>query len=224
VQEFDLSPNGARVVYSTRTPTGSTQLWVGPLDQRVPSQPIGITGEHAPHFGPDGEIVALVIDGHANYLQRWHPDGSGWTKVVPYPISNVESFSPARKWVTVIAPLPDNSTVGAMAAPLAGGPPIRICESYCQMNWSSDGRTLYASVEEPSLTTPGRAVAIPIGPNESLPPLPALGVGPATTVHEIPGARFVSRAQLLSGSDADTYVYVRTLLHGNLFRLTLPES
>ena len=41
----------------------------------------------SPLFGPDGEILFLFAEGHFNYLGRMNQDGSGRSKIVPYPIS-----------------------------------------------------------------------------------------------------------------------------------------
>jgi DNA-binding winged helix-turn-helix (wHTH) protein/Tol biopolymer transport system component len=223
IKEFDISPDGSRIVYSTPTASGSTQLWIAALDGRTPPRAFGATGEQSPRFGPGGEVIARVSDGRKNYLRRWHEE-TGWTNVVPQPINEIQSVSPSRRWAMVIAPLSDNSTVAPMAVPLAGGDPVRVCEIYCEMSWASDGSALYVSVEEASLSSPGRALRIPAGPGESLPPLPVDGLRPGAAPSDVAGASSMPRAELIAGPDRATFAYVRTTGHRNLFRIVLPES
>src|SRR5436305_12818762 len=149
-------------------------------------------------------------------------DGSERAKAVPYPVNNIQGISPGRRWILAITPLADNSTVAPMAIPVRGGAPIRICEIFCQMVWSADGRFLFASVEERSLSSPGRNVAIPIGADETLPPLPPLGIRPLSDAADIPGAASVPRAGLVAGTDPANFVYALNGVHRNLYRIALP--
>jgi hypothetical protein len=121
-----------------------------------------------------------------------------------------------------IAPVLDQSAVGIMAIPVAGGDPIRICEIYCQASWSADGKFLYASMEESSLTNPGRSLAIPAGPNEALPVFPHDGIPPRSEASVMSDAMSVPRAGMLVG-DPSTFLYVNVGVHRNLFRVTLPR-
>jgi hypothetical protein len=173
-------------------------------------------------FGPEGLILFRFTEGSFNYLGRMNADGSGRAKVVPYPVSEIQGISPGRNWVMAIAPLLDNSTVAPMAIPVRGGAPVRICEIFCKTAWSADGKFVFASVEERSLTSPGRTLAIPVGPGETLPRFPALGIRPLSDAAVMPGARSVDRADFIAGADPDTFLFVRTGVHRNLFRVSLP--
>jgi DNA-binding winged helix-turn-helix (wHTH) protein/Tol biopolymer transport system component len=222
ILEYDVSPDGRQVVYATAMPGGKSQLWLAPVDKSSPPKPIGLSGETSPYFGPHGEILFRLTEGKFNYLARMNPDGSGRSKVVPYPISTVQGVSPGRHWVMAIAPLLDNSTVAPMAIPVDGGNPVRICEIFCETGWTTNGEFVFASVEEPSLSSPGRSLAIPVGPGEALPKFPPSGISPRADASVIPGARSVKGAGLVPGPDPATFVYVKTSVHRNLFRISLP--
>jgi len=224
VRDFDISPDGTQIVYVAPASGSGPRVWIAPLDRSGPPKAIGLAGDRAPLFGPDGDVLFCFTQGTFNYLGRMHADGTGRTQVVPYPVSNVTGISPGRTWVMAIAPLLDRTTVAVMAIPVSGGAPVRICEDYCLTSWSTDGRFLFASVEEPSLTSPGRSLAIPIGPGEALPALPLLGIAPRSPASAIPGARSVPRADIVPGADPDTFFYVATGMHRNLFRVPLPPS
>ena len=220
---FDLSPDGKRVVYVTSAPGGKTQLWLAPLDRSSPATRVGNVSGISPHFGPNGQILFQGTEGNANYLEQIRPDGSGLSKVVPYSISDVQSISPGRRWLIAAVPAPPGIDVPSiMAIPLNGGPARRICASYCLPIWSPSGNFLFVPVEDYSRTSPGRSLAIPVGPGETLPDLPPGGIEPMADASVVPGAQSVPRADFIPGPDLDHYAYVKTTVHRNLFRVSLP--
>jgi hypothetical protein len=77
-------------------------------------------------------------------------------------------------------------------------------------------------VEDSSRTSPGRSLAIPVGPGESLTNLPAGGIAPLARPIVIPGAKSIPRAALVQGKDPAHYVWVNTTVHRNLYQISLP--
>jgi DNA-binding winged helix-turn-helix (wHTH) protein/Tol biopolymer transport system component len=217
---YDVSPDSKQVVYASVGRDGSSQLWLSPMDRSSPARQIGHSGETTPYFGPQGQILFRIAEGNANYLEQMNQDGSGRSKVVPYPISEIMGVSPGRKWVMTVTPRSEGDRVVAMvmAVPLSGGSPRRICEGYCYPTWSSTGRFLIVSVEAPSRAGAGRSLVIPVGPGESLPELPAGGIPPGA----LPGVRSLSRAELVPGADVSHYAYINTTAHRNIYRISLP--
>ncbi len=221
---YDVSPDEKQVVYAKPGRDGKPQLWLAPIDRSSAPKQIGQSGETWPFFGPRGKLVFQAAEGNANYLEEMNEDGSGRAKVVPYPIVEVLGISPGRKWVMGLIPHADGKSVGPMdvAIPLDGGPPVRICASYCLPTWSSSGRFLFIAVEAPSQTGPGRSLAIPVDPGEILPALPPGGVKPGAEPAEVPGSQSVNRALLVPGKDPSHFAYVNTTAHRNLYRISLP--
>ncbi len=216
---YDVSPDGKQVVYSSATGDGKSHLWLAPLDRSSPAKRIGVSGEMSPHFGPRGQVLFQLAEGNFNYLEQMNQDGSGRSKVVRYPISDIQRVSPGRRWVMAIVPYPN---VAPVAIPIDGGPPRRMCASYCVPTWASNGKFLFIPVEAPSRTSPGRSLAIPAGPGESLPQFPAGGIEPLADASVIPGAQSVPRADLVPGEDVSHFAYVNTTVHRNLYRISLP--
>ncbi len=220
---FDVSPDGKRVVYVTSAPGGQTQLWLAPVDRSSPPRRVGTIAGLSPYFGPNGQIVFQRTEGNANYLEQIRPDGSGLSKVVPYSIVEIQGISPGRRWLMAMVPAPPGAGGPApVAIPLDGGPARRICASYCVPIWSPSGNFLFLPVEEPSRNSPGRSLAIPVGPGETLPDLPSGGIEPMADASVVPGAQSVPRADLIPGADLDHFAYVKTTVHRNLFRVSLP--
>jgi eukaryotic-like serine/threonine-protein kinase len=221
---YDVSPDDKQVVYATAGRDGKSQLWLAPIDRSSAPRQIGHSGETTPYFGPRGKILFQIAEGNANYLEEMNEDGSGRSKVVPYPISEISGISPGRKWVLGIVPYPDGKSVVPldMAIPLDGGSPVRVCASYCLLAWSSSGRFLFIAVEAPTETSPGRSLAIPIGPGESLAALPPGGVAAGAEPDKVPGSQSVNRALLVPGKDVSHFAYVNTTAHRNLYRISVP--
>jgi DNA-binding winged helix-turn-helix (wHTH) protein/Tol biopolymer transport system component len=221
---YDVSPDGKEIVYASVGRGGRSQLWLAPIDRSSPARQIGHSGETTPYFGPRGQILFRLAEGNANYLEQMNQDGSRRSKVLPYPIIEVQGISPERRWLMAIAPYPEGNSVVPMvvAIPLDGGSPRRICRGYCVPAWSSSGRFLFVPVEASSQTSPGRSLAIPVGPGEDLPEFPSGGIQPLADASVMPGAQSISRAELVPGMDLSHCAYVNTTVHRNLYRISLP--
>jgi DNA-binding winged helix-turn-helix (wHTH) protein/Tol biopolymer transport system component len=220
---YDVSADGKEVVYATAAPGGTSQLWLASVDRSVSAAKVGNPGGRWPHFGPRGRILFEVTEGNANYLEQMNPDGSNLSKVVPYPIAEFDGVSPGRQWIMLTVPrTPERDFPAVMAVPMDGGPALHMCASYCLPRWSTDGRFLFIPVEDASQTSPGRSLAIPLGPNESLPDLPPGGIAPMAEPSAVPGAQSVGRGDLTPGKDPEHYAWVNTTVHRNLYRISLP--
>ncbi|MGH9587370.1 MAG: winged helix-turn-helix domain-containing protein [Acidobacteriaceae bacterium] len=220
---FDLSPDGKQVVYTTAAPGGTTQLWQAALDRSSPATKLAVPDVRSPHFGVNGQILFTHAEGNLNYLERVDRDGTHRSKVFPYPILEFQGVSPSRRWIVASAPRSsEGNHAEIMAIPLDGGPPLRICADYCKPKWSTDGDFLFVSVEEPSRSGPGRSLAIPLGPGESFPRLPAEGIAPLAEASVVHGAESVGRAEVIPGKDPAHYAWVNTTVHRNLYKISLP--
>jgi len=220
---FDLSQDGRQVLYATAAPDGKAPLWVAPLDRSSPAMKVSIFDVQSPHFGDHGQILFQRTEGSKSYLERMNPDGSHRSKVSQYPIGDFQGVSPGRHWaIANVAGTPESDRVAIMAIPLDGGVPRRICASFCVPAWSPDGKSLFVPVEDSSGTGPGRSLAIPLGPGETLPILPAGGITPLAEPNVVRGAKSVARGDLTPGKDPEHYVWVNTTTHRNLYRISLP--
>jgi DNA-binding winged helix-turn-helix (wHTH) protein/Tol biopolymer transport system component len=222
--DYDVSPDGKQVVYTAVGRDGKSQLWLAPIDRSSPARQIGHSGETKPYFGPRGQILFRLAEGNVNYLEQMNPDGSARSKVLPYPIIEVQGISPGRKWLMAIASYPEGYSMlpMIMAIPLDGGPPRRICADYCTPVWSPSGKFLFVPVQPASQTSLGRSLAIPVGPGENLPELPPGGIPPLAAPTVLPGSQSLDRADLVPGKDLSHYAYVNTVAHRNLYRVALP--
>lgn len=221
--EFDISPDGKQVVYTTAARDGTRQLWIAPVDGSLPAMKVNVSDVRSPHFGAGGQILVQRTEGNKNYLEQINSDGSHRSKIFPYPVGEFQSVSPGRRWVTAEVPrAPDTGLPAIMAIPLAEGAPQRICAPTCGTSWSTDGKFLFVSVEDSSRTSPGRSLAIPVGPGEGLPDLPVGGIAPLAAPSVVQGAESVGRGALVPGKDPAHYAWVNIAVHRNLYQISLP--
>jgi len=219
---YDVSPDGKQVVFCAAMQGGKTQLWLAPLDRSSPAMRIGNAGETRPHFGPRGQILFQAAEGNFNYLEQMNTDGSERSKVVPYPVSTTRGISPGRRWVSAVVPAANRAGSEFTLIPVDGGPPRIICASYCIPQWSSTGSFLVVPVETATQDSPGRSLAIPVGPGETLPNLPTGGIEPLAPASVVSGALSIPRAKIIPGKDPAHFAYVNTTVHRNLYRILLP--
>lgn len=219
---YDVSANGKQVVYATAAPGGTTQLWLAPVDRSTPPVRVGKSGETWPHFAR-GRILFQQTEGDSNYIEQMNLDGSNRSKVVPYSIAEIQSISPGGRWlVATVSKAPGEGGPAIMAIPIDGGTPRRICVSYCLTTWSNSGRFLFAELELASRKNPGRTLAIPLGPEESLPGLPPGGLAPTAEPTAVKGSQIIARDGIAPGKDPEHFAYVYTTVHRNLYRISLP--
>lgn len=119
---YDVSSDGRQVVYTSVDRDGRSQLWIAPIDRSSPARKIGHSGETLPYFGPRGQILFRFAEGNFNYLEQMNQDGSGRSKVLPYPIIEVQGISPGRRWLMAIASYSEGNSVvpKVVAIPLDG--------------------------------------------------------------------------------------------------------
>ena len=219
---YDVSPDGKQVVYATAIPGRTTQLWLAPVDRSSSPVKVGKTGELSPHFGAQGQILFQQTEGNSNYLEQMNLDGSNRSKVIPYPIIEIRSVSPTRRWVIAFVPSPpDGGGLGVLAIPMEGGPPRRLCGT-CAAGWSTNGKFLFVELEQPSRASPGRSLAIRVDSGEIPPDLPPAGLPPDADASVVKGSLLILRSGFVPGNDPSHFAYVNTTVHRNLYRISLP--
>jgi Tol biopolymer transport system component len=227
--DYDVSSDAREVAYSTQPPGRASQLWLAPVDGSAPPRLITSSGERAPHFGPDAQIMFQYTDGKANYIGQIRKDGSERSKLFPYPISALLAISPDQRWIVADAPLPNDDSIRAI--PIGGGPSRRIC-TWCTVAWSPDGKFFYIGLPPNSQTSRGATFAIPVPEGETLPKLPSSGFRGPADAKAVPGARLLDATEvqvmawhgwlIAPGPEPSEFAYVKTTMHRNLYRIPVP--
>jgi Tol biopolymer transport system component len=220
---YDVSPDESQVAFTNRRDGGQLTIWLASLDRRSPPREITRGGDQV-SFGPNGALIFRQQDKNANYLYRINRDGSGRERILSTPILNKAGASPDGEWVIVNRALTEADAAQAsggaraetVAVPLRGGTPRRICAFNCLpgSTWSPDGRFLYIAAGQ------GRTTVLPVPPGQSLPDLPASGISSPDAALSMPGARAIEQAAI-PGANPSVYVFLKTELRRNLFRIHL---
>jgi eukaryotic-like serine/threonine-protein kinase len=220
---YDVSADGTEVVFVGRQDNGPSAIWLASLDRRFAPRRIASAGDQV-SFGPGGALIIRQREENANYLDRLDRNGGGRERIIATPILNKSVVSPDGEWVIVNraqtdAPQSPEITgrqPETVAVPTRGGSPKRICAFNClpYTTWSPDGRFLFVG-------DTGRTAVLPIPPGQPLPDLPAAGIGSPAELHAIAGARTIERVGVLPGLSLSTYVFLKSELRRNLFRIHL---
>jgi DNA-binding winged helix-turn-helix (wHTH) protein/Tol biopolymer transport system component len=222
--EYDLSRDGKEVLFSTQPAGRSSQLWLAPLDRSSSPEMIGSSSEAWPRFAAADQVVFQLSQDKANYLYRMNKNGSDRSRVVPYPVGNIEAASPDGRWI-IVGTTSSKCGTGALAAlSTEGGTERCICHEPCMATWAPDGRFLYLGLEPPSRTGPGKTIAIPVPPGETLPSLPATGVHGLDDIAAFQGARMINGWGISPGPDPSVFAFLKTTMHRNLFQIPLPDD
>ena len=227
---YDISRDGLELVFGTRRRGGDLEIWLASLDRGYPPRPVTRGGDQ-PSFGPNGTVILRQQEKNANYLYRISRDGSGGERVLSRPILNKGSVSPDGEWVIVnrAMTVEDMAEVGnryaesggrlleTVAVSLRDGAATRICAFNCLSNssWSLDGKLVYAATPQG-----GGTMVLPVAAGRSLPDLPESGIAPDAGAIVVPGARVIERAAM-PGLTASSYVFQKTEIRRNLFRIEL---
>jgi DNA-binding winged helix-turn-helix (wHTH) protein/Tol biopolymer transport system component len=212
IREYDVSPDERQVVFTT-TQEGMRQVWLARLDRLTPPRLL-VRSADEPAFG--GIYVFFrQIGVHTNYLHRINTDGSNDVQLLPYPIFQFNAVAPDGRAVIATRPSADN-LIDVWGIPIGSGGPARLINTgYSPCRWSLDGKTLYVGLNiQERVALAGSTAILPTGADDlPLTPLPA-----ATA-----GARLIptQREGLWIGRDPSVYVYVRSELRQNIYRIPL---
>ena len=215
VVDFDISRDERNVVFTTQTSAREREIWQASLDHSSPPRMI-VQGGDSAFFGAEGEIIFRQLGEKSNSLARVRSDGTHRELVMETPILVVHSVSRDGEWA-VVGFSGEDARLQAAAVPIRGGPLRKIC-TYCNTVWSLDGKFFYVRLA-PTRTSREKTMAFSLQTPNSLPDLPAQGISSDWTPPA--GVKVVERSIIYPGPDPSTYVFTKSDLQRNLFRIPL---
>jgi Tol biopolymer transport system component len=217
ITSYDVSPDGAGIVYAAIEEDNQTKIWHTRADRRESPRQIVLAQGFGPVFGEGPTVFFRGVEGGASYLFRTNLETGETAKFRPEPVVNSPSISPDRKWVVVTMPFEGRETPApAKAYPVRGGDPVDLCRA-CFVSWSRDAGTIYFTVGGEMGSSKTLAVSLPRG--QMFPALPEGGFATLQDGMLLPGARVIERQTVYPGSSAGDYAYVVQTAHRNLYRL-----
>jgi Tol biopolymer transport system component len=223
MEDYGLSPDGNRVVFSVLVERGPSPLWIGSLDGSVPPRRLGEAYSSRAVFGPDGDVFYVqggIPDGA--FLYRIKPDGTQRQKVIQEPVRFLYDISADGKWAALW-------TTGTSVAlyPIEGGSPIDLC-STCGtvgaenrgvtppvVSWSRDGKFLFLHYA----WTTRETYAIPLRPGEVVPSLPRDGIRSVADISKFSGAQRLGQLRAFQCGDPRVYAFMRVTSQRNIYRV-----
>jgi serine/threonine protein kinase/Tol biopolymer transport system component len=216
---YDISPDGAQVVYSAKDEKNHSHLWLASLDFRFPPRQFSSSiSEDQPRWDRAGHIYFRAAEGKLNFLYRMKFDGSERSKILAIPILEFHAVSPDGRWATVLGQTSGQDAQARLfASPLDGGSPVRICALYCVSHWTADGKNFMVIMD----TTEGtKTLVAPVSEATGLPALPPAGLATIAEMESVKGAKIIDGPVLL-GPTPGLSATVREDVHRNLYRVPL---
>jgi hypothetical protein len=153
-------------------------------------------------------LVFLQLDKKVNYLYRIKKDETGLERISETPIQNKGRISRDGEWVLATV------AEGNVAIPVHGGSTRKIPFGM----WSLDGRFFYLQPLASNATASGgRTYVIPVTSGN---PLPDLSESESDWA-KLPGVQIIPHGAVSPGPDPSMYIFTRTDLMRNLFRIPL---
>ena len=213
VTAYDLSRDGARVVFSALDDLGRSHLWIGRLDGQLPPRQISAVEGDGPRFGLHDDIYFRGGENAAHYIFRLTAAGETQRALVE-PILFFLGASPDAEWLLArVAPSAyAGSNVVAFSA--HDGRAVTLCAD-CEPDWAPGGR---AFVLRDFL--PQKSLLIALAPGETLPRLPATGLRSEADVAAMAGV-VETEGRQYPGLDATQYAYMKVTTQRNIYRIPL---
>ena len=229
LRDYDLSPDGKRVVLGAIQNDGKPQLWIAEMDRRSPpklvNSPVPLD---QPYFAADGEVCFRSLEDGKHFLECAALDGSGRRKVLSNPIIDISGITGDRNWILTGEPTPEDPYLTHMVAhELRGNGAVTVCDDVCFIYWQRDGKLAY--VRFPNTASSGAAV-VPTLSDGIFPKLPPGGLKSISDALKLPGARALAMGEPGSYSFGrqsedhlrpDVYAYVKHSQQRNIYRIAL---
>jgi dipeptidyl aminopeptidase/acylaminoacyl peptidase len=219
VADYDISHDEKEVVFATTSSVGKdSTIWVASLARETAPRAIARWGDQV-SFGADGELVfrSLLED---NALVRIKRDGTGRERITSMPVINKFGMSPDGEWAIAFRPGVGENLATTFAVPTHGGPPRILCAGPCKAVWSADGRFLYVWANG-QVNGQDKTFVIPVPAGTSMPDLPPAGLKWDPVPPAMPGTILIDQKVSWPGPDPSTYVFTKSDLQRNLFRIPL---
>jgi hypothetical protein len=212
--DYDVSPDGQRVVVEATDPDGVSRLWIAAVDRQSPPRQLPNLEGRQPRFGPGGEIYFRRRDGAAAFVYVVGEDGTGVRRVVEQPVMITGNVSPDGRWITGWSGV---EAAGWQAFPLHGGAPRLLGHSRNASGWQwsprGDWMVFHSELE-------GSTYLVPLAAGEMFPPFPREGLHSERDVAKLPGARKVEGGAV-PGPSPDVYAFHRQTIQRNLHRIPI---
>lgn len=234
---FDLSSDDRLIAFvSGETAPAKRGIWLAAVDRSSAPRRVYAEETERVFFDPSANIYFLK-SGRTRYLYRLlAPSYAGVERVSPVPANFIFSISRDGEWAVVVSPHGARTGLQYMALSTRGLPPRVLC-SFCgggagptrlqapPVAWSRDGRALIISAQFLHVAawgSPAYTIVVPVRHGAALPALDAAGIKSEQDYLSLPGARKLTKSNVLPGATFEDLLFYETTTIRNLYRVTLP--
>jgi eukaryotic-like serine/threonine-protein kinase len=232
IARYVVSPSGKRVAFTRADTSGDSGIWISPVDRHSPPRQLVTSEADMPKFSRDGDIFFVHHEAGAGHVFRMKEDGTEAHEAIPDRTDVLISVSPDGRWIVVANDITDTAPrQNVIAYPLRGGRPRVLCtmcavgtgEVYPPLiNWSSDQKSLYISLNNNGSTDQPKTVVIPLNSGAAFPQFWRAELLTDPELSKFPGVRVLNLTNLFPGPDATTYALWRMRTQSNLYRVSFP--
>jgi len=217
IPDYDISPDGRRLVFSSPDREGKLRLWLSPLDRHSPPLQIPNVEGEMPLFGPSGEIFFRKVEGTSAFLDSVQEDGTGLRRAAESQVVGLFHAYPDHKWLLI-----GTAAEGETVFPTRGGVSLSTHLHPPQwVSWTGDGKHLFVSGESEGAST---AYVLPLSPGQVLPDsiARAKSFPSQEELAKLPGVRILPVGDVEPGPTADIYAFTREAVQRNLYQIPVP--
>jgi serine/threonine protein kinase len=216
---FDVSRDGTQIAFAALDDRGTSHVWLARLDRPDAARRLAEFASDSPRFDAAGNIFFRgTVDG-TSFIYRVS-EGHAPEKALQQPVLFFQTNSPDGAWL-IAKVQPGDRQDGYqlnVAFPTGGGPPVRLCDNDCDVDWTSNGQSLVIRLN------PGaeaRTFLISLESGSILPRWPAQGIRSRDDLNLLRIAREVE-GWIYPSDTGSTYVFVRSTTQRNIHRVQLP--
>jgi hypothetical protein len=216
---YDVSRDGTQIVFAALDERGASHVWLARLDRPDTPRQLAEFEADSPRFDTVGDIFCRGSDNGSRFIYRLR-EGHAPEKAVQQPVLFFQTTSPDGAWL-IAKVQPADQQDGyqvTMAFPTAGGPPVPLCHP-CEVDWTSNGRSLVIRLGSPA--APNNTVVVALEVGTTLPPWPARGIRSPEELSSLRIAREVPGWTYPSDSGS-AYVFMRSTVQRNIHRVPIP--
>ena len=222
VNGYDVSRDGRQIVFAALDDRGTSHVWLGRTDRRTAPRQLSTLEADSPHFGANGSVYCRSSEGGASFIYRISDTGEA-AKAVVRPVDFFLTVSPGDAWLVArvtTAPGVDSSQEN-LAFPTRGGPPVRLCRTACEVDWTANAKSLVVRLGGSDMPSGARTFVIALRPGETLPRLPPLGIRSEADLAGLHISQVVD-GSVYPADAAPLVAFVRSTTQRNIYRIPLP--
>ena len=216
---FDVSRDGTQVAFAALDDRGTSHVWLTRLDRPDAMRRLAEFASDSPRFDAVGNIFFRGTVEGTSFIYRVR-EGRAPEKALQQPVLFFLTTSPDGSWL-IAKVQPGDRQVGYqfnVAFPTAGGPPVPLCDNECDVDWTSNGKSLVVRLN-PGVAA--RTFLIPLESGSMLPRWPAQGIRSRDDLNHLRIAREIE-GWIYPSDTGSTYVFTRRTTQRNIHRIPLP--